>query len=41
MMRACMDENGMNFDEDSVEELTGALYQVKQTFILHLKGLYT
>ncbi|XP_023338172.1 NADPH oxidase 5 [Eurytemora carolleeae] len=27
VMRACMDENGMNFDEDSVEELTGALYQ--------------
>ena len=27
VMRACMDENGMSFDEESVEELTGALYQ--------------
>ncbi len=27
-MRACMDENGMNFDEDSIEELTHALFQV-------------
>ena len=26
VMRACMDENGMSFDEESVEELTGALY---------------
>ena len=26
--RACMDENGMRFDEESVEELTRALYQV-------------
>ena len=26
-MRACMDENGMSFDEESVEELTRALYQ--------------
>ena len=24
---ACMDENGMRFDEESVEELTRALYQ--------------
>ena len=28
VMRACMDENGMSFDEESVEELTRALYQV-------------
>ncbi len=28
VMRACMDENGMNFDEDSIEELTHALFQV-------------
>jgi len=27
VMRACMDENGMRFDEESVEELTRALYQ--------------
>ena len=27
VMRACMDENGMSFDEESVEELTRALYQ--------------
>ena len=26
-LRACMDENGMRFDEESVEELTRALYQ--------------
>ena len=30
VMRACMDENGMKFDEESIEQLTGALYQVKQ-----------
>ena len=28
VMRASMDENGMNFDEDSIEELTHALFQV-------------
>ena len=27
LFRACMDENGMRFDEESVEELTKALYQ--------------
>lgn len=26
VMRACMDENGMNFDEGEVDELTRALY---------------
>ena len=30
VMRACMDENGMSFDEDSVSQLTGALYQVNK-----------
>ena len=29
LARACMDENGMRFDEESVEELTRALYQVE------------
>jgi len=27
VMRACMEENGMSFADESVEELTGALYQ--------------
>ena len=26
-MQACMEENGMSFDEEAVEELTRALYQ--------------
>ena len=26
VMRACMDENGMNFDEGEVDDLTRALY---------------
>ena len=26
-MQACMEENGMSFDEEVVEELTRALYQ--------------
>ena len=28
VMRACLDENGMSFDDESVVELTRALYQV-------------
>ena len=27
VMQACMEENGMSFDEEAVEELTRALYQ--------------
>ena len=34
VMRACMDENGMSFDEESVEELTRALYQVMMMMIM-------
>ena len=33
-MRACMDENGMSFDEESVEELTRALYQVMMMMMM-------
>ena len=29
VMRACMDENGMKFDEGEVDELTRALFQVR------------
>jgi len=28
VMRACMDENGMRFDEGEVDDLTRALFQV-------------
>ena len=33
-----MDENGMRFDEESVEELTRALYQVSTLLITKKSG---
>jgi hypothetical protein len=35
-----MDENGMNFDEDSIEELTHALFQVMTQSRARLTLLY-
>jgi hypothetical protein len=35
-----MDENGMNFDEDSIEELTHALFQVMTQSRVRLTLLY-
>ena len=39
VMRACMDENGMSFDEESVEELTRALYQVMMMMMMIMMTL--